>query len=330
MSRAGRWWSTLRTWHRPMLVLAFAMSLLAVVSAVGMLVDDRVLLGVSVWMKPFKFGLSMAIFGATTAWLLSLPTRARRTIWLLGALVAAILLVDVGIVAYYAAQGTLSHFNTTQTPLDQNIGLFLGMSISLMFVVAVLLAVVLAFQRVGGRALSTAIRTGFALTVAGMGLGYLMVFDNPKDQLIHDANGRLMLMPAGHSVGVPDGGPGVPVLGWSTTGGDLRVPHFVGIHGLQAMLALALLLVVLSRRVPRLVDERVRARLIGVAASAYAGLLALVSWQALRGQPLFQPDWRTLLAFAALIIATASGAALGLRTRPPTSLTADVREVVRS
>jgi len=38
-----------------------------------------------------------------------------------------------------------------------------------------------------------------------------------------------------HSVGVEDGGPSLPFVGWSTTGGDLSDCQVAGLHGLQVI-----------------------------------------------------------------------------------------------
>jgi hypothetical protein len=75
------------------------------------------------------------------------------------------------------------------------------------------------------------------------------------------------------------------------------------------------LLSLLASRVPRLRSSAMRARLVVVAAVGYAALLALVTWQAERGQPLFQPDILVLSGFAVLVVAVAAGAAVAL-SRP--------------
>ena len=93
-----------------------------------------------------------------------------------------------------------------------------------------------------------------------------------------------------HTVGAPDGGPGLPGTGWSREHGDLRVPHFVGLHALQLLPLLALALG--RRRWP----EATRVRLTLAAAASYGSLFALLLWQALRGQPLVQPDGLTIAA----------------------------------
>jgi hypothetical protein len=93
----------------------------------------------------------------------------------------------------------------------------------------------------------------------------------------------------------------MPLTHWSTRGGDLRVPHFVGLHAIHFLLITLLVLHLLAGRIAWLRPERVRTRLIGVAAFAYAGLMATVTVQAFRGQALIHPDLKTLGMLGAVV-----------------------------
>ncbi|MGH3921735.1 MAG: hypothetical protein ACRDTT_02475, partial [Pseudonocardiaceae bacterium] len=158
-------------------------------------------------------------------------------------------------------------------------------------------------RQFGDRPFTLAIRFGLLVALIGMALGFLMTAPT-ADQQQAIANGNTSMVGA-HSVGVADGEPGLPVTAWSTTGGDLRVPHFVGLHALQALPLLAWLLAL-----PRLgLDERTRARLVTTGAAGYLGLVGLLLWQALRGQPLIAPDGLTLGAATTLLVAVAAAVA---------------------
>ena len=101
-----------------------------------------------------------------------------------------------------------------------------------------------------------------------------------------------MTIAGAHTVGGADGGSGVPVTGWSREHGDLRVPHFIGLHALQA---LAIVAVVMRRwRQP----EAVRVRAILVVAASYASLYFLLLWEAMRGKSIVAPDVIALASIA--------------------------------
>lgn len=305
-----RSWDVLSAWHRPLAWLTVAMFALAAVSVLGWVVDDRVLGQSRIWAKPLKFSLSFAVYAVTLAWLISMLPRHRRFAWWSGTVLAVATVLEMVAVVTQVVRGRPSHFNV-ETPLDSAIFSAMGLLVAVIFGATLVVAVLLSVTRLEDPVVALAVRFGAAITIAGMSVGFLMLAATPVTQ--PSGTGTSAVGPTGaHSVGVADGGPGLPFLGWSTTGGDLRVGHFLGIHGIQVMAALALLL---GTTAGRRLDEATRQRIVVLAAAGYAALAALTVWQALRGQSVVAPDGLTLAVSAALLLALASGALLIVRTR---------------
>jgi hypothetical protein len=152
-------------------------------------------------------------------------------------------------------------------------------------------AVALWRQRFSDRALGWALRLGVTMTILGAMTGPLMT--RPTDAQLADARaGRPMPIVGAHSVGGPDGGPGLPVTGWSREHGDLRVPHFVGLHAMQVLPLFAVGL----RRWRR--SDAARTRVLLAIAASYAALFLLLLSQALRGQSLLGAGATTSAALA--------------------------------
>ncbi|MGK3205354.1 hypothetical protein [Amycolatopsis sp. MEPSY49] len=297
--------SRTRGWHRPSAIAAAALGVLAVLCVAALLVDQRTLAGAPIWAKPFKFAVSGALYFATWSWLVSLLPRFRRTASWLTDFLVLIFAAEYVLLVFQAARGRASHFNIA-TPQDALIYNVMGKMIMGLWVATLVLTVLVLFTKVPDRASFWAVRAGAALSLIGISLGILMT--NPTaQQLARWQAGGTPDMVGAHTVGLADGGPGLPILGWSTVAGDLRIPHFVGMHALQALPLLAIALAALAPRFARLRDDAVRARLVLVGAAGYAGLTALVTWQALRAQSIVHPDATTLGAFAVLVAAVGLG-----------------------
>jgi hypothetical protein len=276
------------------MVFVSAMTVVAVVSAVGIFADPRVLTGVPIWLKPFKFSVSFVLYGTTLAWMLSLlPQRSRVAEWA-GTVIVAMSLAEMVVIVGQVLRGTTSHYNET-TPLNAALWKVMGASIIVLFTAHIIIGIVVLRRPIADRVAAYAVRLGLGLSLLGMLAAVPMVLPSQAPSIEGIAGA--------HSVGVPDGGPGLPLFGWSTTGGDLRIGHFVGLHSLQALPILA---IVLSRFLGTRLDERSRVRLLVVAGAAYGMLTMLLTWQALRGQPLLRPDALTLAAVAAVVVATAT------------------------
>lgn len=300
------------SWHRPLMAVGLGSAALVPVGAVAVLADPRMLLGDPLWLKPTKFAVSIAIFCITWAWLYE-QLRARsgriRGVHAAGTLAAVTLAIELVAIALQAGRGTTSHYNVS-TSLDSSLWTVMAVSIVAAWLGSLWLTGALFAVRGLDPARSLAIRAGAVLALAGMVLGFLMTVPTP-DQLA-DFRG----IAGAHTVGLPDGGPGLAVVGWSTVGGDLRIPHFVGMHALQLLPLLLIGLELAASRVPALAAPRVRRDLVATAVVGYAGLLGLVTWQALRGQPLLSPDPWTTAAAGLLILLVAAGTVLSLRREP--------------
>lgn len=294
-----------RGWHRPLVVCAALMFALVLVSGAGTVVDGRTLLDESVWVKPLKFGFAFGLYAGTLAWLLTKLTRGRRTGRLLGTVFAVAATVEVGAITVQAARGTFSHFNADRTdPVTLALVPLLTFGVMVIVIAQLVLAVVVLIQRTGGAALDRAIRAGLALATFGMVVPVFWMVTEIHPRTVTDANGHSVQMYQGHGIGDPDGH-GMPLTNWSVTGGDFRVPHFFALHGIQVLLLITAVLAALAARHVWLRDEKVRARLVGSAVLGYTGLVAVVTWQAWRGQSLIRPDAATLLALVAVLLLTA-------------------------
>ncbi len=291
--------------HRPLFLLAAAMAVTAVIALVGLFVDDRTITGLPLWDKPLKFAISIGIYSLTFGWLIGQLRRGRRVAWWAGTVAAVFLAVEMVIIVGQALRYTTSHFNVG-TPLDAALWRVMGNSIALVWAATLVISVLLFANPGPDRARNLAIRAGAVISMIGMALGFLMAIPSA-------AQTRSGIVGA-HTVGLDDGGPGLPLLGWSTVGGDLRIPHFVGMHALQLLPLLLIVLEVLSRRIVVLTDGAVRARLMWLATAGYAAIVGLVTWQALRGQSIVRPDALTLTALAAILIGVAIPAVIVLRT----------------
>jgi len=204
--------------ERPLMIAGVVSFICFIVLAVVSLVDGSEILGINRWIKPMKFFVSITIFVWTTAVYLSFLDGYKKASRFISWGMIFIFLIEMIIIVGQAARGTTSHFNV-KTPIDGMLFSIMGLAI----VVNTVLAAYLLFLY-----LKAEIDLPPAI-VRGMRLGLILF-------LAASLEGGYMSAQLGHTVGAADGGAGgLPLINWSTKGGDLRVAHFVGMHAFQAV-----------------------------------------------------------------------------------------------
>ena len=267
---------------------------------IGIIVDHRVITGSPAWVKPSKFAISIGFYSFTLLWMLSFIKGHKRLVSLVANVTAVGFFVEMVIITAQVVRGTISHFNFT-TPLDGVLYETMGVMITIVWVMILIAALLLLIQRMPNPIFAWSLRLGILLSLVGMAVTFLMTLPTTMQLTALYAGGHLTYIGA-HSVGVADGGPGIPFLGWSTVGGDLRIPHFVGLHALQVIPFVGWLLMHLQTRTLRTGHKLA---LLWTFSISYLGIIALLTWQALRAQSIIAPDVLTLQAFAVLLAATA-------------------------
>lgn len=180
-------------------------------------VSDTVVLGINAWIKPMKFFFSIWIFCWTMAWYLAYlddKRRVRNYTWA----VVVVMIIEQLIITWQAANGRLSHFNTS-TVFYQSLFYFMGLAIAVLTVWTGVIGYYFFRQK------------RFTVPMPyiwGIRLGIILF-------VLFSFEGGVMAARLSHTVGAPDGGAGLPVVNWSNEYGDMRVAHFIGIHALQVL-----------------------------------------------------------------------------------------------
>ena len=208
-------------------------------------------MGPVTWLKPIEFGVSGAITTLSLAWVMGRLPRSPGWDWS-AATAVAFFVPETLLVDMQQWRGVPSHFNY-DTDLDAAVFSVMGILIGVVAIGIAILAV-RSFGHVNAPpSTALAIRAGMIFVLLGQVMGGLIL-----------ANGF---------------GPDTTVATASVIGaaGELKVPHALGLHGLQVLAVLAL---ILERTA---VPARSAVTLVASCALGYGLMLAAATLQAFAG-----------------------------------------------
>jgi len=229
---------------------------------IGLLIDDRELLGINVWVKPTKFVISAIIVLCTMAWYFIAYPFKQRTARILAFTAAFTMMLENIIISTQAGRGVQSHYNEGSA-LDGIMFGMMGLAIGIFTVIAFWIFVKSFSSQLE---FSTAMKWSFRIAWFAF--------------LFASAVGGSMIAQNAHSVGVADGGNGIPFLNWSTEGGDLRIAHFFGLHAIQ-------IVPIFTYFISKKIKSQSLITFLGIGfALIYLSWIVFTFYQAKEGQPL--------------------------------------------
>lgn len=210
---------------------------------------------VNAWIKPFKFAFSTFLFSWAMAWYCHyLPT---FNINLFNWTVIILLGFEIVYIAIQANKGELSHYNLS-TPTY-------AVLYSMMALAASIVTIYTAYVGLLFFTNDFPQLPNYYVWAIRLGIFIFVIFS---------FEGFVMGSKLTHTIGGEDGGPGIPLLNWSTKFGDPRIAHFIGMHALQVIPLISFYLL-----------KNTKATIL---VAAFYGLLSVFTLvQALKGRPLF-------------------------------------------
>jgi hypothetical protein len=199
----------------------FQLGLIHLYIALGLLAyspfNNVEVLGINAVIKPIKFALSICILSWSMAFILNYVID-KRNVKIYSWVAVVCLGFEQVAITFQAMRGQQSHFNKTDA-----FGIILYSMMGIFILTVTLWTAYITYIFIKQKEYK--LHSTIVLSIK-FGLIYFVIFS---------LFGGYISGLQGHTVGAVDGGAGVPFLNWSTAFGDLRVAHFFGMHSLQLL-----------------------------------------------------------------------------------------------
>jgi hypothetical protein len=284
-----------------LLLVVFSLICL-VVSLLGLAIDHRLINGELAWVKPCKFSLSLAVYGATLIWFSKYLTRHKQFFKVTCCSALAGTVVELLAIIMQVVRGTSSHFNNS-TGFDHWVFAVITLAILPVAFSVIALFVMLWREENLPPVVGISLKWGVFLTIVGLVPGVLMLLPEGLRDTVFSYSHL-----DGHAVGSITAARGIPVIGWNAIAGDFRVAHFMGIHGLQVLPFIGL---ALDRLCVKISIAQQRA-LIWNAGMTYLAFILLLTWQAVHSESVAAPSLRTIATALVILSFSLLGVAFSL------------------
>lgn len=222
--------------RQPLFWNGIAMAVLTISMIPLVFLDTRTLLGVNLWIKPIKFTVSLGVYSLSTVWILKRFLKDWRFNRKTQIVLTITSVIEIVLITLQAARGESSHFNVSNT-WNQIVFSIMGTSISIFWLFH--LGMILPILKEKGISKSVRESLLWGLTIAGFGMIIGFFMTQPRPEQLELMKQGIFQTSGSHSFGTGEPGQGLTFFGWSTVIGDMRVPHFFGMHVMQIFFVIA-------------------------------------------------------------------------------------------